>query len=119
LIFQMNCFWKIYHLKLLKSTKQRLDELEERKEELETQIVEENIRQPQITREQLEFWFYKFRQFDFDKLEHRRRLIDSFVNSVVLYDDRIQIHFNYKDHAKDLSLNELKNFSDLAPSSPP
>ena len=104
---------------ITKSTKQKLDELEQRKEVLEVQISEENIQQPQITREQLEFWFYKFRKFDFDKLEHRRRLIDSFVNAVILYDDKIVFHFNYKEGAKELSIAELNNISDLSPLTPP
>lgn len=104
---------------ITKSTKHRLDELEQRKEELEIQIAEENIQQPQITIEQLEFWFYKFRRFDFDKLEHRRRLIDSFVNAIILYDDRIEFHFNYKEGAKELSIDEIKENSDLFPLTPP
>lgn len=104
---------------ITKSTKQRLDELEKRKEELEIQIAEENIKQPKLTRDQLEFWFHKFRKFDFNKLEYRRRLIDSFVNAVILYDDRIEFHFNYKDGAKELSLDELNNVSDLSSLTPP
>ena len=104
---------------ITKSTKHRLDELEQRKEELEIQIAEENIQQPQITREQLEFWFYKFRKFDFDKLEHRRRLIDSFVNAIILYDDRIEFYFNYKEGAKELSIDKIKENSDLFPLTPP
>ncbi len=104
---------------ITKSTKQRLDELEKCKEELEIQIAEENIKQPKLTREQLEFWFHKFRKFDFNKLEYRRRLIDSFVNAVILYDDRIEFHFNYKDGAKELSLDELNNVSDLSSLTPP
>ena len=96
-----------------------MDELEKRKEELEIQIAEENIKQPKLTREQLEFWFHKFRKFDFNKLEYRRRLIDSFVNAVILYDDRIKFHFNYKDGAKELSFDELNNVSDLSSLTPP
>ena len=104
---------------ITKSTKQRLDELEKRKEELEIQIAAENIKQPILTREQLVFWFHKFRKFDFHKLEYRRRLIDSFVNAVILYDDKIEFHFNYKDGAKELSFDELNNVSDLSSLTPP
>ena len=104
---------------ITKSTEYRLDELEQRKEELKIQIAAENIQQPQITREPLEFWFCKFRKFDFDKLEHRRRLIDSFVNAIILYDDRIEFHFNYKEGAKVLSIDEIKENSDLFPLTPP
>ncbi len=45
-------------------------------------------------------------------------LIDTFVNSVVLYDDRIDFYFNFKDNAKNLSLSELNTVSDLSSSSP-
>ena len=46
-------------------------------------------------------------------------LIDTFVNSVVLYDDRIDFYFNFKDNAKSLTLSELNTVSDLSSSSPP
>lgn len=42
-----------------------------------------------------------------------------FVNSVVLYDDRIDFYFNFKDNAKSLTLSELNTVSDLSSSSPP
>ena len=43
----------------------------------------------------------------------------TFVNSVVLYDDRIDFYFNFKDNAKSLTLSELNTVSDLLSSSPP
>ena len=46
-------------------------------------------------------------------LEQRKRLIDSFVNAIYLYDDRIVLTFNYKDGTKHISLEEVKS-SDLA-----
>ena len=42
------------------------------------------------------------------KLEHRRRLIDSFVNAIFLYDDRITFAFNYKDGSKTITFAELE-----------
>ncbi|WP_290913198.1 hypothetical protein [Eubacterium sp.] len=54
-----------------------------------------------------------------NKLENRKMLIDTFVNSVVLYDDRIDFYFNFKDNAKSLTLSELNTVSDLSSSSPP
>jgi len=46
-------------------------------------------------------------------LEGRRKLIDSFVNSVVVYDDYILITFNYKDGTKTVSFKDIKS-SDLS-----
>jgi hypothetical protein len=34
------------------------------------------------------------------QLDHRRRLIDSFVNAIYLFDDYLVITFNYKEGTK-------------------
>lgn len=46
-------------------------------------------------------------------------LINTFVNSVILYDDRIDFYYNYKDNVKTLKLSEMESLSDLAFPSPP
>ena len=104
---------------ITKSTKKRLDELESTKENLETEIAKENISHPLLTKEFLYSWFDGFKNFDVNKLKNRKMLIDTFVNSVVLYDDRIDFYFNFKDNAKSLTLSELDTVSDLSSSSPP
>ena len=104
---------------ITKSTKKRLDELERTKENLETEIAKENISHPLLTKEFLYSWFDGFKNFDVNKLKNRKMLIDTFVNSVVLYDDRIDFYFNFKDNAKSLTLSELNTVSDLSSSSPP
>ena len=54
-------------------------------------------------------------------LESRKRLIDTFVNSIYLYDDKIVFAFNYKDGTKTVSLAELEEelSSDLERATPP
>lgn len=104
---------------ITKSTKKRLDELESTKENLETEIAKENISHPLLTKEFLYSWFDGFKNFDVNKLKNRKMLIDTFVNSVVLYDDRIDFYFKFKDNAKSLTLSELNTVSDLSSSSPP
>ena len=46
-----------------------------------------------LTREQIAFFIYRFRKFDVTKREQRQRLIDSFVNAVYLYKDKIIPYF--------------------------
>lgn len=101
------------------STKHRLQELEQRKQDLQIEIAKENIKKPIITKEQILFWLHRFRNIDTDNVKHRKRLVDSFVNSIVLYDDRIEFFFNYKEGAKTLTLEELSKSSDLLNSAPP
>ena len=93
---------------LTASTKERLESLEEKKSELSTQIIKEEMTKPTLTREQVLFWFHRFRKLDTTKLEHRRRLIDSFVNAVFVYDDRITFTFNFKDGTKTVTFAELE-----------
>lgn len=94
------------------STKQRLDELEETKGNLEVTILQEEMQRPLLTREQIKYFICRFRKLDIKKQEHRERLIDSFVNAVYLYDNKLVLVFNYKDGQKTVSLDEV-NSSDL------
>lgn len=91
------------------STKQRMDELESRKSELMIQIGKEEMARSMLTKNQIVFWFHRFRKLDTNKLEHRRRLIDSFVNAIFLYDDKMIITFNYKDGTKTITFSISKN----------
>ena len=93
---------------LTPSTKQRMEELEQQKSELSVQIMKEEMTKPSLTKDQIVFWLYRFRKLNTDKLEHRRRLIDSFVNAIFLYDDRITFTFNYKDGSKTITFTELE-----------
>lgn len=94
------------------STKQRLDELEERKKDIELRIIQEEIKKPRLSREDVTFWICRFRKLDVDKLDERRRLIDSFVNSVTIFDDHILITFNYRDGETRLDFSDIES-SDL------
>ena len=49
-----------------------------------------------------------------EKIEHRRILVDTFVNKIFLYDDKFILTFNYKSDTrevtfKNLDRSELKN----------
>ncbi len=110
---------------LTKSTKSRLEELESNKEDLEIKIANEKLMKPKLTGEQIQFYLRKFRVLDMSKQSHRQRLIDTFINRIYLYDDKLVITFNYKDGSETISLNEIEtalneeNGSDLDSSAVP
>ena len=93
---------------LTSSTKQRLDELEETKSNLEISILQEQMQKPLLTREQLTFWICRFRKTDVTKRDQQQRLIDIFVNAIYVFDDHAVITFNYKDGTKTISLKEVE-----------
>lgn len=90
------------------STKQRLDELEERKKDIELQIIQEEMKHPAVSREDVVYFVCRFRSLDTSKLDARRRLIDSFVNAVTIFDDYILITFNYKEGETRIDFAVLK-----------
>ena len=92
---------------LTPTTKQRLDELEARKEALNTSILEEELKKPVLTREWIRFWLEKFRKGDVGSTEHQRQIIDTFVNSVYVFDDRVVLNFNFTDDSKTISREEV------------
>lgn len=91
------------------AVKQRLAALDEAKKSLQAQIAIEKISHPLLTRDEVVYWICRFRRLDMSVLEDRRRLVDSFVNSVTIYDGRIVITFNYKDGQKTLPISALES----------
>ena len=90
-------------------TKKRLDELESKHRDIETEIIKEKMKRPQLTAEQVRFWFERMREYDITVLEQRKRLVDTFVNAIFVYNDRIIFTFNYKKDAKTVLFSDLKS----------
>ena len=62
-----------------------------------------------MTKEQIVFWISKFKYGNITDPDYRRSLIDIFVNSIFLYDDKLVITFNWKNGAKTVTLAEIEN----------
>ena len=93
---------------LTKSTKGRLEELEATKEELETRIACEKQAKPKISAEFMTFWLHRFRKLDVRQKSHRKMLIDTFINAIFLYDDKMVLTFNYKEGTTTITFDDLK-----------
>lgn len=96
---------------LTRSTKARLDQLEQSKDDLETKIQIEKIKKPKVEPEFLTFWLTRFRKMDMSSENGRKMLIDTFVSSIFLYDDKLIITFNYRDGKVEISLSELNELA--------
>ena len=82
---------------ITKSTKSELERLEIEKENLEITIAKEQIERPQLTKKEIRFWLTKFRDTDLADDTQKRKLIETFANSVYVYDDKAVLLFNDKD----------------------
>ena len=92
------------------TVKSTLDQLEQEKRDLETEIAKEKCEHPILSKEQIKFWIYKFKHMDITDDTQKRRLIETFINSIYLYDDKMLITYNYKDGEKCVDFDEVQKY---------
>ena len=90
------------------STKQRLESLETKKADIEIALAKEKIEKIALTKEQIIFWISRFRSGDIDDPAYRVSIVDIFVNSIFLYDNKLVLTFNWKDGSTTVTLAELE-----------
>lgn len=97
------------------TTKQRLDELEMQCNNLQIEIAMEQIENSLIDESKLRFYLEQFKGIDPTKLSNRRKLINTFVNTIYLYDDKLDLILNYQDGTQTIPLSEVEAFSNCSP----
>ena len=95
-----------------RSTKERLDELKALRDELENKIAVEKLAKPRIAEKQLRFFLEKFRRMDVANQTQRKMLIDTFVNAIFLYDDKVVLTYNFHEGAETISFEELQKVTE-------
>jgi len=103
------------------SAKKRMDELEAQKENLENSILQTELAQPKYTKDEMIRWISQFKYGDVDSVDYQRKIIDIFINSIRIYDDKIIFTYNYKDGTETISLTDIEAAfgSDLIDGVPP
>lgn len=91
------------------ATRTRMAELDEQRKELETALADaELISGLRLTQEQIKYFLLQFRMLNLDEPEGQRRIVDIFVNSVFVYDDKITITFNYSGDNRTITMQEVE-----------
>lgn len=90
------------------ATKKRMDDLTTQQKELTAAIAEREITNGfQLTLDHIRFFLYQFKDKDYNDRVCQKQLIGTFVNSVFLYDDHIDINYNYSGGNKTVTLDEI------------
>lgn len=97
------------------SSKQRLDELEKRRRELEASIGQEELKHPKLEHDQIVFWLSQFKHLDLENVRVQKQIIDCFVNTVYLFDDQLVVNFNFDRERRKISLAEVETKLEDAP----
>lgn len=90
------------------TTKNRMDELEQQRHDLESELANLKLMENQLlTREYILFYLRDLRNGDTDSIDFKKRIINIFVNSIFVYDDKLTLTFNYSSDTRTISLSEL------------
>jgi len=81
--------------------------LEQDKESLEITISKERIERPAISKDDIKWWVSQFGVMNLDDCDAVTRLIDTFLNCIYVYDDKMLVILNYKDCEFCVSLDEV------------
>ena len=106
---------------LTSSTKERLEALEKQRDNLKIAVLQAELQKPKYTKEQIVSWIGQFKYGDVNSREYQKRIIDTFVNSLYLFDDRLVITYNFKGGTEIITLKDVEAVygSDLKAMSPP
>ena len=80
---------------LTPSTKERLDQLEARRSDLNISIMQAELTRPKYTKQQIVEWISQFKYGDPNDRNYQKQIIDIFLNSIYVYDDRYVFTYNF------------------------
>ena len=80
---------------LTPSTKERLDQLEARRSDLNISIMQAELIRPKYTKQQIVEWISQFKHGNPNDLNYQKQIIDIFLNSIYVYDDRYVFTYNF------------------------
>ena len=106
---------------LTASTKERLEKLEMQREELKLSILQAQMARPRYTKEQVVSWISRFKYGNVDDPQYQKQIIDTFINSIYVFDDKLAFTYNFKDGTETITLTEIQAAfgSDLTQVAPP
>ncbi len=67
------------------------------------------IERPIYTKEQLISWINRFKYGDIDDKKYQKEVIDTFLNSIYVYDDRLVFTYNYKHGTDSVPIEFFKS----------
>ena len=78
------------------------------KQNLEAELAKEKILNPKLEFEQVKFFFERFRKGDINNIKFRRALIDTFINKIYVFEDKLHIFCNAQESKIEASISDSK-----------
>lgn len=98
---------------ITESTMARLSDLEAQKSDIKVKIAREEIKSAVLSKEQVLFWLNKMKDSDILNEDNRERIVDTFINSIYVYDDKVVINYNCREDSETILPDNLGESSYL------
>ena len=92
---------------ITEATKTTLEELEAQREKLRVSLAQIQLERHKFSKEEIVAWISRFKGGDVNDVAFQKEIIDVFVNSVYVYDDKLLLTFNYRDGTQTLTLEGI------------
>ena len=89
------------------------------KVDIEAKIAKEEIQSQILTKEQILYWLNRMRELNLMNEDSRECVIDTFINSVYVYDDKVVINFNCREDSETIPLAFMDSSSFLSEAGEP
>ena len=92
-----------------KLVKNRMEELEEERAAIQKYVAEAELKRGlRLTKEHIAFFLEQFRDLKYTDRKCQTKLIETFVNSIYLYDNELTIAFNYSGENNTITLTDIE-----------
>ena len=83
--------------------------------------MQAELQKPKYTKEQIVSWITRFKYGDVDDIEYQKQIIDTFINAIYVFDDKLVFTYNFKDGTEAIPLKAVEDAfgSDLTQVAPP
>lgn len=88
-----------------------MEELEKLREELKANILQAELERPKYSREDIVEWISRFKYGDPNNTEYQRQIIDIFLNSIYVFDDKLVFTYNYKNGTQTVTIEDILQLS--------
>ncbi len=96
-----------------KSLVMLLNDLEKQRDEINDAIIKEKIQSPTYSQDEYRMALTNYRKIDITQKDGKRKIIDTFINAIYVFDDHLKIVYNGTNKEETVSLEALENSSTL------
>ncbi len=93
---------------ITETTKECMEDLTQQRSSLKRSIARLQMECRQYTEEEIGKWIGRYRDGSIYASEYRKELIDTFVNSVHIYDEKLILTYNYKPGSRTRGFQEIE-----------